>query len=51
VIKDKILQVINSEVMWCKKNTDNLVTEEFKKGFIAGLEQARYLVTCTHDDD
>lgn len=39
-------KVIELEIEWCKKN-DGAMPEEFCKGFIAGLNQAIYLINAT----
>jgi hypothetical protein len=39
-------KVIESEIEWCEKN-DGAMPMEFRKGFIAGLRQAVYLINAT----
>lgn len=39
------LKAIDKEIEWCKNNTAEGVTEEFRTGFIKGLEQAKHLIT------
>lgn len=39
-------RMIESEIEWCKRN-DGAMPEEFRKGFIAGLEQAVHLINAT----
>ena len=39
------IRVIESEIEWCVKN-DGAVPEEFRKGFVAGLRQAIFLINA-----
>ena len=46
---DKIkesMKLIDEEIEWCNQeyNPDFNFTEEYKKGFISGLGQAKYLI-------
>jgi hypothetical protein len=45
-IEDTILSdIIDQEVEWCRKNKNNYaLAADYKKGFIAGLKQAKYLL-------
>lgn len=38
-------KVIESEIEWCEKNK-GIAPDEFRKGFIAGLKQAVYLINA-----
>lgn len=42
---DEIMQVLNDEIMWCEKNPDKAFHAEYRKGFVNGLIQAKYLIT------
>ena len=45
---DDLLNVLDQEIKWSKDHVDDSgfnLTKEFAKGFIEGLEQARYIVT------
>ena len=39
---DDVVKVLNKEIQWCYKHP--IVNVKFRYGFIAGLEQAKYLV-------
>jgi hypothetical protein len=43
----EILQLIRSEIRWCKENPDNDLSADFQKGFIKGLRQAILLINAT----
>jgi hypothetical protein len=43
--EDRITQLINSEIEYCKEHPDKELSADFQKGFIRGLEQAERLVT------
>ena len=40
-----IMQVIDSEILWCEKNPDKAFTSEYRKGFVNGLIQSKYLIS------
>lgn len=42
---DDIMQVLNKEIEWCNKNPDSVFHAEYRKGFINGLIQAKYLIS------
>lgn len=37
--------ILEAEIKWCENN-DGAMPEEFRKGFIAGLKQAIYLINA-----
>lgn len=39
-------RVIESEIKWCEENS-SAMPPEFRRGFIAGLNQAVYLINAT----
>lgn len=41
----EIMQVLNKEIEWCNKNPDPAFHTEYRKGFINGLIQAKYLIS------
>jgi hypothetical protein len=45
-------QMIDSEIAWCETHEED-TTPEFRKGFISGLRQAKYLIRIadTADED
>lgn len=43
--KKGIYKLLEQEVNWCKKNPDDKLSEDYQKGFIKGLEQARFLIS------
>ena len=43
-IKD-IMQILDKEIIWCEKHPDNTFHKEYRKGFINGLIQAKYLIS------
>lgn len=42
---DEVMQVLNKEIEWCNKNPDSAFHAEYRKGFINGLIQAKYLIS------
>lgn len=42
---DEIMQVLNKEIKWCNENPDPAFHAEYRKGFINGLIQAKYLIS------
>jgi hypothetical protein len=40
---DEAVRIINTEVQWCHQHP-GMVSDEYQKAFIKGLEQARYLL-------
>jgi hypothetical protein len=40
-----LIALIESEMKWCENNPDNELTEDFRQGFIAGLIQAKMILT------
>lgn len=42
---DEVMQVLNKEIEWCNKNPDPTFHAEYRKGFINGLIQAKYLIS------
>jgi hypothetical protein len=51
------IDLLDLEIQWCYNHPDATLPEKFRKGFIAGLIQAKYLLTelaspqteCLHD--
>jgi hypothetical protein len=42
---DMVVHVLNAEIQWCYQNPmPDKVTDEFRDGFIKGIEQARKLI-------
>lgn len=42
---DAVINVINTEIQWCYQHTmTGLVSKKYRKGFIKGLKQAKYLI-------
>jgi hypothetical protein len=41
----EIIQVLENEIKWCLDNPDKAFSAEYRKGFINGLIQAKYLTT------
>jgi hypothetical protein len=42
---DEVVRLLNQEIQWCYQNPMKYaITEEFHKGFIKGIEQAKYLI-------
>jgi len=42
---DDIVEAINAELSWCYKNPmENIVSLEFRDGFISGLKQVKYFI-------
>lgn len=41
---ESYMQAINSEILWCEKYPDPAFHAEYRKGFINGLIQAKYLI-------
>ena len=39
-----IIQVIDEELKWCLKHPDKAFHKEYRKGFMNGLIQAKYLI-------
>lgn len=42
---NEIMQVLNKEIEWCNENPDTAFHAEYRKGFINGLIQAKYLIS------
>lgn len=42
---DEVMQVLNKEIEWCNENPDPAFHAEYRKGFINGLIQAKYLIS------
>ena len=47
-VKDKIVEILKEELAWSKNNTDDFtckqISSKYREGYIAGLEQAIWLV-------
>jgi len=43
MLKD-VMKILDSEIMWCEKHPEKAFTKEYRKGFINGLIQAKYLI-------
>lgn len=41
----EIMQILNKEIEWCNENPDSAFHAEYRKGFINGLIQAKYLIS------
>jgi hypothetical protein len=41
----EVIQILENEIKWCIDNPDKAFTNEYRKGFINGLIQAKSLVT------
>lgn len=41
----EIMQALNGEILWCEQNPDKAFHAEYRKGFVNGLIQAKYLIT------
>ena len=39
-----IIKLIDSEIKWCEENPTKAFSKEYRKGFINGLIQAKYLI-------
>ena len=39
-----IIQIIDKELNWCIENPDEAFHTEYRKGFVNGLIQAKYLI-------
>jgi ribonucleotide reductase alpha subunit len=49
---DAIVKILNSEIQWCHQNEmANMVTAEYRQGFIKGVEQAKGLVTKMAEEE
>lgn len=45
LILQQQMQLLDSEIKWCEKNPlPDVVDEQFRQGFIAGLRQAKRLL-------
>jgi len=42
---ETLIQAINQEILWCIDNPDRTYHKEYRKGFINGLVQAKYIIT------
>ena len=42
-LKD-IMQILDDEIRWCDDHPDKAFHKEYRKGFINGLIQAKYLI-------
>lgn len=42
---DEIMRILNKEIEWCNENPDSAFHAEYRKGFINGLIQAKYLIS------
>ena len=43
--KAEIIQILDKEIKWCIDNPNEAFHAEYRKGFINGLIQAKYLIT------
>lgn len=43
-----IIEVIGKEIKWCIEHPDDNLSADYRKGFVNGLIQARYLVGAIH---
>lgn len=44
-MKEKSIQLIEKEIKWCEDNKQSVdLSEDYKKGFIKGLEQALFFI-------
>ena len=43
------IQVIDSEIKWCEANEVVGISTEFRKGFVEGLIQAKYLINTMNE--
>lgn len=39
-----ILQIIESEIEWCKSHPEKDASEAWNNGFLAGLHQVKYII-------
>lgn len=49
-ITESYMQAINSEILWCEKYPDPAFHAEYRKGFINGLIQAKYLIQKVREE-
>lgn len=42
--EDEITHLLGEEILWCERNPDSAFHPEYRKGFVNGLIQARYIV-------
>ena len=42
--KKKVIEILNKEIKWCNEHPDKAFHKEYRKGFINGLIQAKYLI-------
>ena len=40
----EIMQILDNEIEWCNENPDKAFHKEYRKGFINGLIQAKYII-------
>ena len=41
----EVKKILSAEIAWHEKNIDDRITQDFTRGFIAGIKQALYLIT------
>lgn len=44
ITKKELYSILDSEIDWCKKKENQTMPEEWTRGFIDGLKQAKTLV-------
>lgn len=41
---EDIMEILNAEIKWCNEHPDKAFHTEYRKGFINGLIQSKYLI-------
>jgi len=39
-----IIDALNREIIWCNDNPDKAFTAEYRKGFVNGIIQSKYII-------
>jgi hypothetical protein len=43
-MKKNLIKLIDEEIVWCMKKENRTMPEDYMKGFVKGLKQAKLLV-------
>lgn len=43
-MKNTIIKMLETELVWCKKNPTDQFSKDYQKGFIKGLRQSIFLI-------
>ena len=46
---DDIIEILNTEIVWCLDHPEKAFHKEYRKGFTNGLIQAKYLISTFSD--